>query len=204
MVCQAPTSVLGKYDEFWADALVYAVYITNHLHHAGIDQVPYNAWTGRKASVAHRRVVGAYVTVRRSGTRPTKLDPHLIMLGFFVFHCFNYGIMVLNPKDHSLDPLNLHCSVNHSPGSNWSRSHLLCHFSNVGVATQLGEGREQHQRTQYAGELTNIWCSAREICGDSIFWLKYLHSTQILYDFEFVYTFVLHVCSFQQFHARYT
>ena len=26
--------------EFWADTLVYAVYVTNCLHHAGFDQVP--------------------------------------------------------------------------------------------------------------------------------------------------------------------
>ena len=61
-----------------------------------------------------------------------------------------------------------------------------------------------HQRTQKPGELINMWCSTRDVCGDPIYWLKYFHSTQILYAFEFVHTFVLHVCSFQQFHARQT
>lgn len=86
-VGRTSTSVIGKYDlvyvigsgtasRIWVDALVYAVYVTNRLHHAGIDQVPYNVWTGRTASVARLRVFGAHVTVRRSGTRPTKLDPH--------------------------------------------------------------------------------------------------------------------------------
>jgi hypothetical protein len=41
------------------------------LHHSGIDQVPYNVWTGRTASVAHLRAFGAHVTVRRSGVRRT-------------------------------------------------------------------------------------------------------------------------------------
>jgi hypothetical protein len=71
--------------EFWADALVYAVYISNRLYHAGIDQVPYNVWTGRTASVTHLRAFGAHVTVRRSGVRPTKLDPHFYTGRFLRF-----------------------------------------------------------------------------------------------------------------------
>ena len=62
--------------QFWADALVYPVDVTNRLHHAGVNDVPYNVWTGRRANVSHLRMFGAHVTVRRSGIRPTKLDPH--------------------------------------------------------------------------------------------------------------------------------
>ena len=71
--------------EFWADALVYAVYVSNRLFHSGTERIPYNAWTGRRASVAHLRVFGAHVTVRRSGTRPTKLDPHFYTGRFLRF-----------------------------------------------------------------------------------------------------------------------
>ena len=72
--------------QFWADALVCAVYVTNRLHHAGINEVPYNLWTGRQASVSHLRMFGAHVTVRRSGrTRPTKLDPHFYTGRFLRF-----------------------------------------------------------------------------------------------------------------------
>ena len=54
----------------------------------------------------------------------------------------------------------------------------------------------QHQRKQIAGELINIWCSSRDICGDAIFLLKLLHFTQMFYVFESGDTFVLHVSSF--------
>ena len=71
--------------QFWADALVYAIYITNRLYHAGIQDVPYNVWTGRQANVSHLRMFGAHVTVRRSGFRPTKLDPHFYTGRFLRF-----------------------------------------------------------------------------------------------------------------------
>ena len=61
---------------FWADALVYATYVNNRLFHAGIRDIPYTAWTGRRANLQHLRAFGAHVSVRRSGMRPTKTDPH--------------------------------------------------------------------------------------------------------------------------------
>ena len=71
--------------QFWADALVYAAYLTNRLYHVGVADVPYNIWTGRPASVSHIRMFGAHVTVRRSGSRPTKLDPHFYTERFLRF-----------------------------------------------------------------------------------------------------------------------
>ena len=41
--------------QFWADALVYAVYVTNRLYHIGVEHVPYNLWTGKTASLKHLR-----------------------------------------------------------------------------------------------------------------------------------------------------
>ena len=61
---------------FWADALVYATYINNRLYHSGICAIPYTEWTDRRADLRHLRAFGAHVSVRRSGSRPTKTDPH--------------------------------------------------------------------------------------------------------------------------------
>ena len=61
---------------FWADALIYANYINNRLHNAGVDNIPYTLWTGKRADVKHLRTFGAHVSVKRSGNRPTKTDPH--------------------------------------------------------------------------------------------------------------------------------
>ena len=61
---------------FWADALVYSIYINNRLYHAGLDGIPYTAWTGQRVNMRHLRAFGAHVSVRRSGNRPTKADPH--------------------------------------------------------------------------------------------------------------------------------
>ena len=63
---------------FWADALVYTTHVNNRIFHAGIQDIllPYTVWTGRRANLQHLRAFGAHVSVRRSGLRPTKTDPH--------------------------------------------------------------------------------------------------------------------------------
>ena len=61
---------------FWADAVVYAAYINYRLYHSGVQDVPYTLWTGRRADLKHLRTFGAHVSVRRSGARHTKTDPH--------------------------------------------------------------------------------------------------------------------------------
>ena len=69
---------------FWANALVYATYVNNRLYHAGIQDIPYTVWTGRRANLQHLRAFGAHVTVRRSGPRPTKTDPRHYFDGRFL------------------------------------------------------------------------------------------------------------------------
>jgi hypothetical protein len=61
---------------FWADAIVYSAYVYNRLYHDSVGNVPYNAWTGKRANVKHLKAFGAQVLVKRSGHRPTKGDPH--------------------------------------------------------------------------------------------------------------------------------
>ena len=78
---------------FWADALVYATYVNNRLFHAGIQDVPYTGWTGRRANLQHLRAFGAHVSVRRSGPRPT---PTLIIFIVVFYDLFHYG----TPQSH--------------------------------------------------------------------------------------------------------
>lgn len=61
---------------FWAKALVYVNYIYDRLYHSAIGMTPFQAWTGRKPTVKHMRMWGAHATVKKSGDRPTKADPH--------------------------------------------------------------------------------------------------------------------------------
>ena len=79
--------------QFWADALVYAVYVSNRLYHTGIGQIPYNVWTGKTASLTHIRVFGFHVTVRKTGYRPTKLDPHHYTVRFLRFGASSKNII---------------------------------------------------------------------------------------------------------------
>ena len=60
----------------WADALIYATYVNNRMHNAGVNNIPYTLWTGKRANVKHLRTFGAHVSVKQSGHRPTKADPH--------------------------------------------------------------------------------------------------------------------------------
>ena len=96
--------------EFWADALVYAVYITNRLHHSGIDAVLYTAWTGKWPDVSHLRVFGAHVTVRCSGMRPTQLDPHFFTGRFLRFGATVKNIIYYDDVTHRVKVAR-HCSI---------------------------------------------------------------------------------------------
>ena len=79
--------------QFWADAIVYAVYISNRLYHSTIEQVLYNIWTGKTASLNHIRVFGSHVTVRKTGNRPTKLDSHHYTARFLRFGASSKNII---------------------------------------------------------------------------------------------------------------
>ena len=75
MRCLLYSSNLGS--GFWSDALLYAAYVYNRTHHEAIDKTPYEAWTGKQPSIKHIRTFRTPVIVRETGTRPTKLDPHV-------------------------------------------------------------------------------------------------------------------------------
>ena len=95
---------------FWADALVYAAYIYNRLYHSGIHEVPYNVWTGKRANLTHIRAFGAHITVRKSGNRPTKTDPHHYTGIFLRFGATEKNIVYFDTVTQR-EKLARHCAV---------------------------------------------------------------------------------------------
>ena len=95
---------------FWADALVYATYVHNRLYHAGIQDIPYTVWTGRRANLQHLRAFGAHVTVRRSNPRPTKIDPHYFDGSFLRFAATTRNIVYFDTVTKR-DKTARHCAI---------------------------------------------------------------------------------------------
>ena len=96
---------------FWADALVYATYVNNRLYHSGIQDIPYTVWTGsRKANLQHLRALGAHVSVRRSGPRPTKTDPHYVDGQFLRFAATTRSIIYFDTVTKR-DKTARHCAM---------------------------------------------------------------------------------------------
>ena len=95
---------------FWADALVYANYINNRLYHSSLEGIPYTVWTGKRANVKHLRAFGSHVSVRRSGNRPTKADPHYYDGRFLRFGATERNIVYFDTKTKR-DKLARHCAV---------------------------------------------------------------------------------------------
>ncbi len=61
--------------EFWADALVQAVYLYNRTYHRSIGTTPHEAWTGSIPDLRHIRTFGSSVTVQKPAHRPSQNDP---------------------------------------------------------------------------------------------------------------------------------
>ena len=93
---------------FWADAYVYANYIYDRLYHSAIGKTPYEAWTSTKPSLHHLRACGAHVTVKRSGHRPTKADPHYYDGYFLRFAATTKNIIYWDPTTKR-EKLARHC-----------------------------------------------------------------------------------------------
>lgn len=76
----------GLPNEFWGDAVMYAIYIRNRcLTTADKNKSPYELWTGRKANVSHIRTFGCDAFMHVKDTDRTKLEPKSIkcvLLGF--------------------------------------------------------------------------------------------------------------------------
>ena len=96
---------------FWADALIYATYVNNRMHNAGVNNVPYTLWTGKRANVQHLRTFGAHVSVKRSGHRPTKAgDPHFYNGRFLRFTATERSIVYFDTVT-GRDKTARHCRI---------------------------------------------------------------------------------------------
>ena len=95
---------------FWADAYVYANYIYDRLYHTSIGTTPYEAWTGNPPKLAHIRTFGAHVIVKRSGTRPTKADPHYYDGNFLRFAATEKNIVYWD-RITKREKLARHCTI---------------------------------------------------------------------------------------------
>eukprot|EP00934_Nitzschia_sp_Nitz4_P003732 Nitzschia sp. Nitz4//scaffold38_size140716//78423//80572//NITZ4_003148-RA/size140716-snap-gene-0.165-mRNA-1//-1//CDS//3329550081//3722//frame0 len=70
---------------FWADALQHATWLYNRTYHSRIKCTPYEAYTGRQPLLDNLLTFGSRMTPRKTGKRPTTLDPHAyhgIFLGY--------------------------------------------------------------------------------------------------------------------------
>ena len=86
---------------FWADVLIYANYVNNRLYHSGIEGIPYTRWTNKRPDLRHLRAFGAHVTVRRSGHRPTKADPHYYSGRFMRFGATEKNLVYAPRQDRT-------------------------------------------------------------------------------------------------------
>jgi hypothetical protein len=82
--------------KFWSTALVHAAYLHNRLIHSALNKMPYKAWCGRKPDIAHLKMFGARVCVKRTGTRRCKLDRHDFTGVFLGYTATDQNILYLD------------------------------------------------------------------------------------------------------------
>jgi hypothetical protein len=80
------------------------------LYHSGIEGIPYTRWTSKRPDLRHLRAFGAHVSVRRTGHRPTKADPHYYSGRFLRFGATEKNLIYLDT--HTLrEKTARHCTV---------------------------------------------------------------------------------------------
>ena len=62
--------------KYWSAALQHSVYLANRLVHTITKKTPFEAFYGIKPDIAHLKLFGSRVCVKRSGIRRAKLDKH--------------------------------------------------------------------------------------------------------------------------------
>ena len=71
--------------EFWADALLHAVWLYNRTYHTAIRRTPFEAYTGRRPLLDKLLTFGCRITAKKPGKRATTLSEHSydgIFLGY--------------------------------------------------------------------------------------------------------------------------
>ena len=71
--------------QFWADALLHAVWLYNRMYHSGVEKTPFQAYTKRIPALDGLITFGCRVTPKKAGRRNTAADPNSydgIFLGY--------------------------------------------------------------------------------------------------------------------------
>jgi hypothetical protein len=67
---------LGLPAKYWSAALLHSLYLANCLVHTVMKKTPFEAFYGMKPDIAHLKLFGSRVCVKRSGIHCGKLDKH--------------------------------------------------------------------------------------------------------------------------------
>jgi hypothetical protein len=82
--------------KFWSAALLHSVYLHNRLVHSETKVTPFERYFGMKPDLAHLKVFGLRVCVKRSGDRSGKLDCNDFTGIFLGFTATDHNILYLD------------------------------------------------------------------------------------------------------------
>ena len=90
--------------EFWAEAVSCAIYLRNRSPNRNVrDQTPQEAWSGRKPSVKHLRILGSIAYVHVPYQRRAKLDDDRSVKYVFVgYDTSSKGYKLYNPSNNKV------------------------------------------------------------------------------------------------------
>ena len=71
--CMLYAAHLGT--EFWVDTLLHATWLYNRTYHKAIKMTPFQAYTNRIPTLESLITFGAKITAKKTGKRPTVLNP---------------------------------------------------------------------------------------------------------------------------------
>ena len=96
MRCMLHSADIGP--AYWSFALIYAVYINNHLPHATIKMSPFEAFTGIQPTLDRIKVFGCRTSVKKPDKRDSKLDMHSYTGRFLGFTATPKNITYIDDK----------------------------------------------------------------------------------------------------------
>jgi hypothetical protein len=82
--------------KFWLAALLHAVYLQNRLVHSATGITPFEGWYGQKPNVAHLKMFGSRICVKRTGSQRSKLDLHNFTEIFLGYTAMDQNIIYLD------------------------------------------------------------------------------------------------------------
>jgi hypothetical protein len=87
---------LGLPAKYWSVTLLHSVYLANYLVHTVTKKTPFKAFYGMKPDIAHLKLFGSRVCVKRSGIPRGKLDKHDFKIVFLGYTAMDHNIVYLD------------------------------------------------------------------------------------------------------------